>query len=130
MALLARRSHAGVFVAPSSRHGRGVFAACHFEADDVVEDCPVLLVPSGAIVALGLDGYCFEWDDDQCAIALGYGSLYNHSWHPNARYDYDHDAGIVSYTAVRHIEPGDEITVNYSGDPEARTDLWFEVPST
>jgi len=114
-----------VFVASSRTHGRGVFAAWRFDIGDVVEDCPVLLVPADAIVALELDGYCFEWDDDRCAIALGYGSLYNHSWQPNARYDFDHDAGIVSYTAVHPIEPGEEITINYSGDPDGRTDLWF-----
>jgi hypothetical protein len=53
---------APVFVARSSRHGRGVFAARRLEIGDVVEDCPILLVPAGAIVDLGLDGYCFEWD--------------------------------------------------------------------
>jgi hypothetical protein len=128
MAVRAQQSVAAVFVARSTRHGRGVFAARGLETGDVVEDCPVLLVPADAVVDLGLDGYCFEWDDDQYALALGYGSLYNHSWHPNARYDHDHEAGLVSYTAVRRIEPGEEITINYSGDPEARTDLWFEAP--
>ena len=114
-----------IFVAPSPTHGRGVFAALPFNANEVVEDCPVLLVPAGAVAALGLDGYCFEWDDDQCALALGFGSLYNHSWHPNARYDYDHEGELVSYSALRRIEPGEEITINYSGEPDARTDLWF-----
>jgi hypothetical protein len=106
-------------------HGRGVFAARTFEPDDVIEECPVLLVPADTIGDLGLDGYCFEWTDDQCAIALGYGSLYNHSWRPNARYDHDHDAHVVSYSAVRRIEVGEEITINYSGDPEGHTELWF-----
>ena len=126
MALRAQPSLAGVFVARSPVHGRGVFAARRFEAGDVVEDCPVLLVPAGAIVALGLDGYCFEWTDEHCAVALGYGSLYNHSWDPNARYDHDHDRDLVSYTALRRIEPGEEVTINYSGDPEGRADLWFD----
>ena len=126
MALRAQPSLAGVFVARSPVHGRGVFAARRFEAGDIVEDCPVLLVPAGAIVALGLDGYCFEWTDEQVALALGYGSLYNHSWRPNARYDHDHDAGVVSYSAVLPIAAGDEITINYSGDPEGRLELWFD----
>jgi hypothetical protein len=107
-------------------HGRGVFAARRFEPGDVIEDCPVLLVPAQAVGQLGLGGYCFEWDELHCAIALGYGSLYNHSWHPNARYDHDHHDEVVSYTALRVIEAGEEITINYSGDPDGRADLWFE----
>jgi hypothetical protein len=120
----------GVSVGRSSVHGRGVFAARTFEPDDVIEECPVLLVPADTIGDLGLDGYCFEWTDDQCAIALGYGSLYNHSWRPNARYDHDHDAHVVSYSAVRRIEVGEEITINYSGDPEGHTELWFDEAPT
>jgi len=123
--LRAQTSRAGVIIAPSRVHGRGVFAARPFEPGEVIEDCPVLLVPASTIVDLGLDGYCFEWDEDRCAIALGYGSLYNHSWDPNARYDHDHEHDLVSYTAVRRIERGEEITINYTGDPEGRTDLWF-----
>jgi len=115
-----------VFVARSSVHGRGVFAARAFISGEVIEECPVLLVPAESVVALGLDGYCFEWTDEQVALALGYGSLYNHSWRPNARYDHDHDAGVVSYSAVRPIAAGDEITINYSGDPDGRFELWFD----
>ena len=118
-------SHLGVYVAPSIRHGRGVFAAQSFDAGDVVEDCPVLLVATDAVVAIGLDGYCFEWDGERYALALGYGSLYNHSWDPNARYDQDHGASLVSYSALRSIAPGEEITINYRGDPEGRAELWF-----
>jgi hypothetical protein len=107
-------------------HGRGVFAGRTFLPGAPIEDCPVLLLPAERVVALGLDGYCFEWKRDQVAVALGYGSLYNHSWHPNARYDHDYDAGIVTYSAVRHIRPGEEITINYSGEPDARAELWFD----
>jgi SET domain-containing protein len=38
----------------------------------------------------------------------------------------DHEADVVSYTALRRIEVGEEITINYSGDPEGRADLWFD----
>jgi uncharacterized protein len=131
MALRDQTSRAGVIVAPSSVHGRGVFAARRFDGGDVIEECPVLLVSADAITAVGLAGYCFEWTEDECALALGFGSLYNHSRRPNARYDHDHDAGLVTYTAVRAIEAGEEITINYSGEPDAHGDLWFdEAPSS
>jgi hypothetical protein len=115
-----------VFVARSSVHGHGVFAGRTFLPGEVIEDCPVLLLAADRVLELGLDGYCFEWTGDQVAVALGYGSLYNHSWHPNARYDHDYGAGVVTYSAVRHIRVGDEITINYSGDPDGRVELWFD----
>ena len=29
--------------------------------------------------------YCFEWGKGTVALAMGYGSIYNHSYSPNAR---------------------------------------------
>jgi SET domain-containing protein len=118
-----------VFVADSRVHGRGVFAARRFQPGDVVEMCPVLPVLADQIEALdGTDlfGYTFEWEDG-VALALGYGSLYNHSWSPNARYDHDYVRGLVVYRAITEIEPRQEIMVNYSGDPDGRMELWFDT---
>ena len=60
------------------------------------------------------------------AVALGYGSLYNHSYQPNARYD---DVGRLTkvFSALRDIEPGEEITVNYNGKPGDRGPVGFDV---
>ena len=60
------------------------------------------------------------------ALALGYGSLYNHSFRPNARYD-DVGPQTKEFTAMRDIAPGEEITVNYNGEPTSRAAVWFEV---
>ncbi len=121
---LTRRAE--LYVAASPVHGRGVFAAQPFDVGDTVEECPVLFVPAEAVGALGLDGYCFEWTDQEYAVALGYGSLYNHSWRPNARYEHDYDRDTVFFIALRPIGPGEEVTINYNGDPEVRAELWFE----
>ena len=117
-----------VFTAASCIHGRGVFAARRFEPGDVIEECPVLTVPSDQAPVLDetdLYGFTFEWEDG-VALALGFGSLYNHSWLPNARYDHDYERGLVVYTAVRTIIAGTEVTVNYSGEPDGRAELWFD----
>ena len=60
------------------------------------------------------------------ALALGYGSLYNHSYKPNARYD-DVGPQTKEFTALRDIQPGEEITVNYNAEPKSRSAVWFEV---
>jgi hypothetical protein len=102
--------------------GRGVFARRLIRRGEVIERTPVLMLPAGA--ALG--DYCFEWGEGTWALALGYGSLYNHSYSPNARYD-DLNSRTKVFTALRDIDAGEEITVNYNGDPEDRSPVWFEV---
>ena len=74
----------------------------------------------------GLAGYCFRWHGETLALALGYGSLYNHSYQPNSRYD-DVAQTTKVFTALRDIAPGEEITVNYNGDPDDRSSVGFEV---
>jgi len=119
----------GIYAAPSRVHGRGVFATRRFAAGDVIERCPLLPVLEEQIDALDstdLFGFSFEWEDG-VALALGFGSLYNHSCQQNARYDHDYDNELIIYSAVRAIEAHDEITVNYSGDPDGRIELWFDM---
>jgi SET domain-containing protein len=119
-----------VYTARSNIHGRGVFAARRFHAGEVIEECPILPVTGDQAPLLDetdLYGFTFEWGDG-AAVALGFGSLYNHSWAPNARYDHDYDRDLVVYSAVTAIARDDEITINYSGDPDGRMELWFDAP--
>ena len=52
--------------------------------------------------------------------------MYNHSYDPNARYD-DHGRLTKAFTAIRDIAPGEEITVNYNGEPGDGSDVGFPV---
>ena len=119
-----------LFVAPSPIHGTGVFAARPFSAGEVIECCPVVVCPGSEEALLEqtqLRGLYFHWGDtSDVAVALGYGSLYNHAWSANARYETDVEAGVVRFVAVRPLAAGDEVTINYTGDPEGRGELWFE----
>src|SRR3954454_24565579 len=73
--------------------------------------------------------YCFAWGPGTVALALGYGSLYNHSYRPNARYD-DVGPRTKTFTALRDIARGEEVTVNYNGKPGGRARVWFDVVET
>lgn len=110
--------------------GRGVFARRRIKAGEVIERVPVLVVPIDDLnqgeAWTSLGNYCFVWSKRTVALALGYGSLYNHSFHPNARYD-DRGQQTKVFTSLRDIEPGEEITVNYNGDPNDTTAVSFEV---
>ena len=52
--------------------------------------------------------YYYEWGDDcrSAAIALGCGSLYNHSYAPNARFEFREAEECLEFFALRDIEPG------------------------
>jgi SET domain-containing protein len=110
--------------------GRGVFARRLIRRGEVIERVPVLVLAAEEVRDArswsGLAGYCFLWGEGRLALALGYGSLYNHSYRPNARY-VDLSERTKLFTALRDIAAGEEITVNYNGEPEDQTPVGFEV---
>jgi uncharacterized protein len=118
-----------VYVKRVKGKGRGVFARCAIAKGSIVEKVPVLIVPIKHLVG-GLQNpilqkYFYIWGHDTVAVSLGYGSLYNHSYTPNA--DYEHDPGCLVYRALRNIERGEEITINYNGNPKDRSPMAFDV---
>jgi SET domain-containing protein len=110
--------------------GRGVFARCLIRKGELIEAVPMLVLTAkefeDGIAGTSLANYCFAWNSGTVALALGYGSIYNHSYRPNARYE-DVWPQTKEFTALRDIEPGEEITVNYNGQPRSRAKVWFEV---
>ncbi|AKB25030.1 hypothetical protein MSMTP_1561 [Methanosarcina sp. MTP4] len=112
--------------------GKGVFAQKHFEKDEIIETCPVIVLPPEEVDILEhtkLFNYYFAWGSDsrEAAVALGYGSLYNHSYTPNAKYEKDLKNGLLKYVCIRDIQQNEEITINYNCDPEDKTPVWFDV---
>jgi len=125
--------HAMIYVAPSDLHGQGVFAARDIEAGEIIEICPILLFPRAELDAIRktmLDDYYFDWGDegDWYAVCLGYGSLYNHSYTPNAEYGMDFEANTIDFYCIKPIAAGAEILINYNGESDNQTKVWFEDP--
>jgi SET domain-containing protein len=107
-----------------------VFACERIPAGSLIEECPVIEIPEEELVALmptTLGDYFFQWGPErlQGALALGYGSLYNHSYDPSAGYVRKLESRTIQFLALRDIEVGEEITVNYNGSPEDRSPVWF-----
>ncbi len=120
-----------LYFGPSPLGGRGVFTNTWIPEGAVLEICPVIVLPAEELPVIHntkLHDYYFMWgwDDDQCAIALGYGSLYNHAYTPNAQYLIDIDNETIEFIALRDIQKGEEVTVSYNGDPEDKTRVWFD----
>jgi uncharacterized protein len=120
-------------IAELPNKGRGVLATSLFVAGQTIERCPVIVIPASETPLIRdtrLAHYYFEWGDDckQAAIALGFGSLYNHSYSPNARYEFREAEEILEFIALRDIQAGDEIKINYNNlGPSASQALKFEV---
>jgi len=111
--------------------GRGVFATRSYEPGDVVEIAPVLVFPAHHRERLDetlLTGYYFGWGEGG-ALGLGMVSLYNHSFNPNVNVVKNFEDETISIVAVAPIAPGDELTHNYGGTPDARIPVLFpEIP--
>ena len=98
-----------------SPHGRGVFATRHFRKGQLVEVCPAVEVPASDVVGR-LDDYVYDSvKAGDSLIVLGYGMLYNHSADPNVEYD-QQEPSRITYRALRTIEPGEELTIDYGDD--------------
>ena len=121
----------GLYVAPIGEKGRGVFTAVDLKKGDMIEVCQVIELPPCELPIIHkttLHDYYFLWGEhhDRCAIALGFGSLYNHSDHSNASFLLDLVNDTLDLFAVRDIKMGEEITINYHGDPDDEGSLWFD----
>lgn len=113
-----------------SQAGRGVFSKELIRKDELIEECPVLIVPRKDYPVLKrtiLHNYYFMWGKVTCGICLGFGSLYNHSYKPNATYKKNIKNHIIRFVAIKDIQKGEEITVNYNyGNPDEKKSLWIK----
>jgi len=118
-----------------TRKGNGVFAAKPFAVGETVEVCPVVSFLDGSSeLPRELKRVIFNWgyltgNPGPQGLALGYGSMYNHSNPANMRYRADPASVTLHFIAVRPIATGEELTVNYNahgGGAEWDDNAWFQ----
>jgi SET domain-containing protein len=98
-----------------SSHGRGVFATAPIAAGETIEKCPVIELSQEGADWILADYVVYLAGGKGFALMLGYGSLYNHSTDPSAEYVIL-DSDAYEFTALRDIQPGEEITISYGAD--------------
>jgi uncharacterized protein len=117
--------------------GRGVVAIEDIKAGQLVERSPVLIIPAEQRQAIDqtiVFTYVFMWEhhtieedlykhQGRSAIALGYTSLLSHSATPNCRFIRHIDDLVIDVFAIRQIEAGEELTIDY------QMTLWFDPVS-
>lgn len=121
-----------LYIGPTESRGRGVYTNEDIEEGVLVEVSPVIVMSQAERLLLDqtlLHDYIFEWGDqkDQCCMAMGYVPVYNHSYQSNCEYGMDYEQQLISVITVRRIKAGEELLVNYNGDWNDATPLWFDV---
>ncbi|MRI31864.1 SET domain-containing protein-lysine N-methyltransferase [Endozoicomonas sp. OPT23] len=121
-----------LYVSHSSGKGRGVFSNKKIQRETIIERCPVLELPPEQLENIDqteLYNYYFSWGKEMKAgaLALGLGSIYNHSYTPNALYRLDMDDGVIEFLAIKNIPANEEITINYNGSPMDQSPLWGKI---
>lgn len=121
-----------LYIAPTPSMDRGVFTGEALEAGTVIEISPVIVMNSDHRKLLDqtpLHDYIFEWGEklDECVVALGYLSMYNHAYHSNCDYDMDYDGRTMQIRTVRDIAAGEELFINYNGAWNETEPVWFDA---
>jgi SET domain-containing protein len=119
-------------VAPVRGKGRGVLAARPIAEDELVERNPVIVIPADewpSIQCTVVTKFCFVWHEgrDDAALALGLGSLINHSASPNVMARTCLKERVIEFWALRDIDEGEELTIDYNADREIPEPLGFRV---
>jgi SET domain-containing protein len=112
--------------------GKGVFTSEEIEAKKIIEISPVIVMGNEErklVDQTRLHDYIFEWggDKNQCCLALGYTSLYNHSYNSNCEYEMDYDQKVIRIKTMRSIAAGEELFINYNGNWNDKKPVWFKT---
>ncbi|GAA4467646.1 SET domain-containing protein-lysine N-methyltransferase [Nemorincola caseinilytica] len=122
-----------IYIADTGDRGRGVFTRKKIKAGDIVESAPVIVMSHEDRLHIDqtiLQNYIFEWQPEgqnMCCMALGTIPMYNHDYESNCEYYMEYEEMTMFVQAVRDIEAGEELTVNYNGTWNDGSRVWFDA---
>jgi len=125
--------HPDIYIDAAKGKGRGVYCLSDLKADEVIEIAPVIVMSEEERKMLDktlLHDYIFEWTPEgakMCCMALGYVPVYNHSYASNCEYVMNYEEQTISILTMRDIPAGEELTINYNGDWDDKTPVWFDA---
>ena len=114
--------------------GRGVFARSDIKKGEIIETSPIIEIPQndrsnvkdGILITYF---FYFGKNKKRQALALGFGSIYNHSYKPNITYNIKSTEKLIEFIALDDIKKGEELHFNYLGNSKQKNKkrpLWFE----
>ena len=120
----------GLYTKSTKEKGRGVYCDHPILKDEIIEECPLLIIPAmehAMLDSTKLADYFFSFNkaENSKAFALGFGSHYNHKRLPNAHYWVDVETRSITFYALEDIDKHTEICINYGGNPGKDFSEWF-----
>jgi SET domain-containing protein len=113
--------------------GRGVYASEAILTRTLIHVSPVLIFPQDSSLPLSetsidsqnrekeiLSHYTYTWGPNEQALALGLGSMFNHSRHNNVGFILNKSHQTISYVTLREVKVHDELCISYGSN------LWFD----
>jgi SET domain-containing protein len=116
---------AATTIKKDSIKGRCVYALEKIRPGKVVEVCQLIIVHEDE-VGDELSRFVFHYKGNFNAIALGNGSLYNHSSSPNMTCYFDFKKQLIVFESLRTIGKGEELVFNYGYTNEEKKR--FNIP--
>ena len=113
-----------IFIAESDVHRWGVFTDDEISAFDVIQDAPYATFDNEEIEnSPTLERYSYASDGGSnvkdAVMGFGFAAMYNHSTEPNVAYVLDTANEVMRHYALRDIEAGEELVVDYGcGDDD------------
>jgi uncharacterized protein len=122
----------GIYIAATQQKGRGVYTQNPLTENTIIEEAPVIIMPQTDRQHLDktlLHDYIFEWGHGtgNICMALGYIPIYNHSYSSNCDYVMNYDDQTITIITVKNIAANEELTINYNGDSNDATKVWFDA---
>jgi hypothetical protein len=95
--------------------GEGVYSKIPIAKGTIVEKANVMPMPHKNVIETPMMDYVFfnPYKHDEFLIAFGFGSMYNHSDNPHMTYSYCKEQNKLIFTAIRDIQPNEEIYISY-----------------
>ena len=114
--------------------GRGVYARRDIKKGEIIETSPIIEAPQHDMSNLKESIFVtyffyFGKNKQRLAIALGFGSIYNHSYKPNITYTIKPKEKLIEFIAQEDINKDTELTFNYRNSSKSKSKkrpLWFE----
>src|SRR5689334_18895955 len=108
-------------------YGRGFYASREIEKNEVITVCELLVLSPEDTVKVNdtdLKYYTFVYNDKQDCLVLGDGEIFNHDDNPNVGYKLDYDDGRLKmyFYALKNIDPGEQLFIDYSADTKVNTE--------
>lgn len=108
-----------IIIKRSPIHRWGIFAREKIHKHEIIEESPYIFVPSDEIsTCYSCLPYSYDLYEDSI-IGMGNCGLYNHSFDANVDYEIDKVNEIMRHYAIKDINAGEELTLDY-GEENAK----------